>query len=168
MNLYLLRHGIAVAKDDPKITTDEERPLTKKGVKRMRKAAKGLRALKIDFDRILTSPLVRARETAEIVARAAKLEKRLEEIHELAPQTPVEELVSSLAAYRESENILLVGHEPLLSETASFLLTKEKSVRMQLKKGGVCCMEIATLPAESTAMLQWMMTPRQLRMLADS
>ena len=95
MNLYLLRHGIAVPKDDSKIQSDEERPLTRKGAKRMRKAAKGLRALQIDFDRILTSPLPRARQTADIVADKLDLETRLEELPELAPGTAVQELVSA-------------------------------------------------------------------------
>jgi phosphohistidine phosphatase len=168
MNLYLLRHDISVAKDDPKINSDEERPLTKKGVKRMRKAAKGLRALEIDFDRILTSPLARARQTADIVAKKLDLETRLEDLQELSPHTPAEELVSSLAAYRDAHNLLLVGHEPLLSETASYLLTKEKALRLQLKKGGVCCVEVESFETGSAAVLQWILTSRQLRLLADS
>ena len=68
MNLYLMRHGIALTRDDPSVAHDAERPLTGKGVKRMRKAAKGLRELAIRFDSILTSPLSRARQTADIVA----------------------------------------------------------------------------------------------------
>jgi phosphohistidine phosphatase len=168
MNLYLLRHGIAVAKDDPKINSDEERPLTKKGVKRMRKAAKGLRALEIDFDRILTSPLPRARQTADIVAEKLGLETRLEELPELAPGTAVQELVSSVAVFPNVENLLLVGHEPLLSETASYLLTREKALRLELKKGGVCCVEVESFETGSSAVLQWILTSRQLRLLADS
>jgi len=168
MNLYFLRHGIALPKDDPKIQSDEERPLTRKGAKRMRKVAKGFRALEIDFDRILSSPLPRARQTADIVADKLDLETRLEDLQELAPQTSVQELISRLAAYREAENLLLVGHEPLLSETASFLLTQEKAVRMQLKKGGLCCIEVESFEAGSAAVLQWILTPKHLRLLADS
>ncbi len=167
MNLYLMRHGIAAPKDDPQIPSDEERSLTKKGAKKMRKAAKGLLALKIEFDRILTSPLVRACQTAEIVAGTANLEERLEELPELSPQTPVGELVSRLAAYRELENLLLVGHEPLLSKTASYLLAREKEIRIGLKKGGLCRLKVDGLPSESAAALRWMMTPKQLRLLAD-
>ena len=168
MNLYFMRHGIALPKDDPEIRVDEERPLTKKGAKRMRKAAKGLSTLDIDFDRIFTSPLVRARQTAEIVAEELGLEARLEDLPELSPQTPVEELASKLGGYRELENLLLVGHEPLLTKTAAYLLAREKELRIELKKGGLCRVELDGLPAESRALLHWMLTPRQLRALADA
>ncbi|MGH7769180.1 MAG: phosphohistidine phosphatase SixA [Candidatus Binatia bacterium] len=167
MNLYFMRHGIAVPRDDPKICIDEERPLTRKGSKRMRKAANGLLTLDLDFDRIFTSPLVRARQTAEIVAEKLGLEARLEDLPELSPQTAVEELASRLAGYRELENLLLVGHEPLLSKTVAYLLAGEKELRMELKKGGLCRLELDRLPAESRALLHWMLTPRQLRALRD-
>jgi len=72
MNVYLMRHGVAQAKDDPKVRSDEERELTKKGARKTRKIAKGLRALNIPFDRIVTSPLSRARETAEIVCEDSR------------------------------------------------------------------------------------------------
>ncbi|HWH77607.1 MAG TPA: phosphohistidine phosphatase SixA, partial [Candidatus Binatus sp.] len=90
MNLYLMRHGIAVAANDPAVGHDSERPLTNKGVKRMRRAARGLRRLKIPFDAILTSPVLRARQTAEIVAAALCMEASLEEISGLAPESTVE------------------------------------------------------------------------------
>jgi phosphohistidine phosphatase len=166
MNLYLMRHGIAVPKDDPEIGSDEERPLTRRGAKKVKKAAKGLLALKIDFDRILTSPLVRARQTAEIVAAVGDLEDELEELQQLSPQTAVQELISSLAAYRELENLLLVGHEPLLSKTAAYLLAKEKEIQIAFKKGGLCRIETGDIAAENGAVLRWMMTPKQLRLLA--
>ncbi|HEX9445936.1 MAG TPA: phosphohistidine phosphatase SixA [Candidatus Binatia bacterium] len=168
MNLYLMRHGIAVAKDDPEIHSDEERALTKKGAKRVRKAAKGLSKLDVAFDRILTSPLPRARQTAEIVAKVFKMKGEIEELPQLAPATPAEELVAGLAGYRELENVLLVGHEPLLGEAASVLLARERRVRLSLKKGGVCFVEADGLAPENPAVLGWMMTPKQLRLLAKS
>jgi len=91
MNVYLMRHGIAQPKDDPKIGSDDERELTKKGAKKARKAAKGLRALKIPFDRIITSPLSRARETAEIVAKVFDMEEQVEEAPENEDQDEDEE-----------------------------------------------------------------------------
>ena len=72
MNLYLMRHGIALPQDDPSVASDSERPLSHKGVKRMRKAAKGVRRLDIPFDALLTSPLLRARQTAEIIASCSR------------------------------------------------------------------------------------------------
>ena len=80
MNIYLMRHGIAAARDDASVKHDGERPLTAKGTKRMRKAAKGILRLAVPFDCVLTSPLLRARQTAEVLARALAIEDRLEEI----------------------------------------------------------------------------------------
>ena len=102
MNLYLMRHGIALPQDDPSVTQDGDRPLSHKGIKRMREAAKGVRRLKIPFDGVLTSPLLRARQTAEIVASALDMETRLEEISGLAPESTVEHLLFGLTLPRPS------------------------------------------------------------------
>lgn len=166
MDLYLMRHGIAVQGNTPEVSSDRERPLTPKGAKRMRKAAEGLRNLKLTFDRILTSPLLRAQQTAQVVAEVLDIENRVEQVPELAPEGSVQNLLSSLAAYKEKKRILLVGHEPLLGETVAFLLSKGKAAEVRFKKGGLCCMEVDDLPPRK-AILHWMLTPRQLRLLAD-
>lgn len=167
MNLYLMRHGIALAQDDPSVANDAERPLTSKGSKRMRKAARGLRALAIPFDSILTSPLTRARQTADIVASALGLESRLEEISGLAPESNVEHLMFSLSRYQDRQHIMLVGHEPLLSGTAAYLLggRKTASLKIEFKKGGLCRIEIDALPNTAPGTLHWLLTPKQLRLL---
>ncbi|HEY7219882.1 MAG TPA: phosphohistidine phosphatase SixA [Candidatus Binatia bacterium] len=167
MNLYLMRHGIALAQDDPSVANDAERPLTGKGVKRMRKAAKGVRRLNIPFDAILTSPALRARQTAEIIATALNIEARLEEISGLAPESTVEHLMFGLTRYQDRAHVLLVGHEPLLSNTAAALLggRKPANVTVDFKKGSLCCIEIETLPAASPGTLRWLLTPKQLRSL---
>lgn len=168
MDLYFMRHGIAVSRTAPGIHSDRERALTPKGIKRMRKAAKGLLALAIPFGRILTSPLKRAQQTAHIIAEVLHMEERLEEIQELAPDRSVQDLLSSLATYRGKDHLLLIGHEPLLSETVSFLLSGGKSVGIHLKKGGVCRIEVGDLPPKKAAFLHCMLTPKQLRLLAGS
>lgn len=167
MNLYLMRHSIALAQDDPSVAHDAERPLTTKGSKRMRKAARGLRALAIPFETILTSPLTRARQTADIVASALGLEAQLEEISGLAPESNVEHLISSLTRYQDREHVLLVGHEPLLSGTAGYLLggRKPASLNIEFKKGGICRIEIDALPAATPGTLHWLLTAKQLRLL---
>jgi phosphohistidine phosphatase len=169
MNLYLMRHGIAVTADQPGIESDSERPLTQKGLKRMRRAARGLRRLGISFDALLTSPLVRAHQTAEIVADTLGLEAQLEEIPELAPQSSVDHLISRLTRFQDKEHILLVGHNPLLSHAASFLIAgkKEISLEIELKKGGLCRIEIDGLPPGTPGTLHWLLTPKQLRQLGD-
>ena len=122
MNLYLMRHGIAVAADDLGVIQDKERPLTSKGSKRIRRAARGIRRLGIEFDGILTSPLLRARQTADIVAAALDLQSRLEEIPELAPECSVEQLIICLTRYQDRDHLLLVGHQPLLGQTLAGLI----------------------------------------------
>ena len=167
MNFYLLRHGIALANNDPSGTNDGERPLTNKGVKRMRKAAKGLARLGIPFDGVLTSPLLRARQSADIIASALGIEARLEEISGLAPESTVEHLMFSLTRYQDREHLLLVGHEPLLSSAAAQLLggRQPAKLNLELKKGSLCRIEIETIPAASPGKLHWLLTPKQLRLI---
>jgi phosphohistidine phosphatase len=167
VNLYLMRHGIALPQDDPSVAHDAERPLTGKGVKRMRKAAKGVCRLNITFDSVLTSPLLRARQTAEIVAGALNTETRLEEISGLAPESTVEHLMLGLARYQDRQHLLLVGHEPLLSNTAAYLLggRKPANVTIDFKKGSLCCIEVETLSGTNPGKLHWLLTPKQLRSL---
>jgi phosphohistidine phosphatase len=134
----------------------------------MRRAARGLRRLGISFDAILTSPLVRARQTADIVADALGLEGQLEEISELAPESSVERLLSSLTPFQKREHLLLVGHNPLLPDAASVLIAgkKETSFQIDLRKGGLCRIEIDGLPPRTPGTLHWLLTPKQLRCLA--
>src|SRR6266536_5190606 len=100
MKLYLLRHGEAVEPGDPKFANDAERPLTPKGIQRTKLLAYTLRQMEISFDVIVSSPLVRARETAEIVERGLRLHGRLEFTEHLAPSGDVEKLVHQLNKLR--------------------------------------------------------------------
>ncbi len=161
-----MRHGIAKPQEALEIPSDRERPLSAKGMKRMWKAAEGLAKLGLSIDRILTSPLLRARQTAEVVAEVLKLKARVKEVPELAAEGSVQDLLSCLANYRENKGLLLVGHQPLLGETAAFLLCKGKEMEVRLKKGGLCYIEVEDPAHEKPAVLHWMLTPRQLRWLA--
>ena len=129
----------------------------------MRRAARGLRRLGISFDTILTSPLVRARQTAEIVAEALGLEGQLEEISELAPEKSVDHLISGLSRFHDRENLLLVGHNPLLIHAFSFLISGKDNLEIDLKKGGLGCIETDGLPPRAPGQLHWFLTPKQLR-----
>jgi phosphohistidine phosphatase len=167
MNLYFMRHGIAVDRAETGARSDDrERMLTPKGIKRMDKAAKGLITLSLSFDRILTSPFERARQTAKIVAQSLTLEDRLEEIQQLCPNQSVRDLLSALASYSDDKKLLLVGHEPLLSRTVSFLLSGTAGAEVRLKKGAVCCLEVDGLPPKENAVLQWALAPKHLRQMA--
>ena len=160
IKLYFMRHGIAAERARG---GDRKRPLTPKGIQRMNKASRGLAALSLTFDRILTSRLERARQTAMIVAKNLQLEDRVEEIEQLAPEQKVENLLAALAAYSGQKNILLVGHEPLLSSTISYLLAGKTGMAIALKKGALCCLEVDTLPPHGRAALHWALAPKQLR-----
>ena len=167
MNLYFMRHGIAADRADTGAKSrDRERTLTPKGIKRIRKEVKGLIAMSVSFDRILTSPLARAGQTAKIVAKALRLEDRLEEFPQLSPDQSVQDLMSGLIAYSGEKHILLVGHEPLLSSAVTFLLSGTAGAVIRIKKGGLCCLELDGIPPKKNALLHWALAPKQLRQLA--
>ena len=166
MDLYLLRHGIAM--NAGATATDSSRPLTDKGSKRIRKAARGLRRLGVSFDAILTSPLPRAHQTATLVAEALGQQGHLSALEALKPGGSPDDLLLSLKDYNHCGNLLLVGHEPLLSDTACFLLSGKKSttLKIALKKGGLCQIEIDALPPRTPGTLRLLLQPKLLRLLA--
>jgi phosphohistidine phosphatase len=165
MDLYLLRHGIAVNAED--LPTGADRPLTDKGVKRMRKAARGLRRLGMKFEAILTSPLARAHQTATIVAETLGREAQISVSEALKPDGSADELLSSLKDYNGCASVLLVGHEPLLGETVSYLLGAKKTsnIKIGLKKGGLVLIEVDSLPPRNPGTLHLMLGPKILRRL---
>jgi phosphohistidine phosphatase len=166
MQIYLMRHGIAVTADAANASSDEERPLTPKGTKRTRQAVKGLTRLGPSIDKVLSSPLLRARQTADIVAEGLRLKDSVEQIPELAPGGDLAELLHRLATYKERAGVLLVGHQPSLGNVASLLLSGSKELQIDLKKSGICCITVDVFPAAGNGILKWMLAPKQLRNLA--
>jgi phosphohistidine phosphatase len=163
MNLYLLRHGIAVDPSAPNITKDAERPLTPKGQRRLRQIAEAMGALKVSFDVILSSPYVRAKQTAEIVAETLKRQKLLKVSDHLTPDGNPKSLIQELNELRpKPKNILLVGHEPYLSKLIALLTTGNTNMEIDLKKGGLCKLEAETLRYGRCAMLSCLLAPRHL------
>lgn len=167
MNIYLLRHGLAVEPGTPGYEDDAERPLLPKGQRRLRKAAGAMDAMELSFDAILSSPLRRARQTAEIVARELKLKKQLRFSDALAPGGSVKDLLRQLNELKPApENVLLVGHEPCLSRLVSLLVTGGVDAAIEMKKGGLGKLEIAELQPGQCARLAWLLTPAQLELMA--
>jgi phosphohistidine phosphatase len=161
MKLYILRHGEAADPGDPRYQNDADRPLTPRGIQRTKALAHALRQMEIAFDVIFSSPLVRARETADIVERGLRLHGRLELTEHLAPSGDVERLVHQLNKVRPApESMLLVGHEPYLSSLISLLCTGSSHLSLTLKKGGLCRMEVESLRAARCASLEWLLSPR--------
>lgn len=137
MELYLIRHGIAADKAD--YNNDEERPLTEEGRKKTKSVAQQIRQRKLHFDLILTSPLVRARETAKILQDIG-LSSQVEEFSPLAPDGNIEEWVSWLQKRRQTthdQSIALVGHQPDLGNWAEVLIWGKAQEKLNLKKAGI-------------------------------
>ncbi len=166
MNLYLLRHGIAAEPGAAGYEPDSERPLIPKGEKRLREAARAMKVLGLSYDLILSSPFLRARQTAEIIARNLKLRKRLACSDDLIPGGNPRLLIQQLNQFRpEPENVLLVGHEPYLGKLAALLAAGNTSLEIDFKKGGLCKLEAEFLLYGRCARLVWLLTPRQLELL---
>jgi len=168
VELYIIRHGIAVEREDfkKKGLEDHFRPLTLKGRKRMQKVAIRLRDFVEDIDVLISSPLVRARQTAEILSQIY-FDLEIIEAAELVPQSPPQAFVKWLRVHgRSYKKIAIVGHEPHLSNLASYLLSGEEGSFIDLRKSGVLCLEIedfaTTEPGSSQ--LVFSVPPR---MLAD-
>lgn len=160
MKLYILRHGDAVEHGDPRYK-ENDRPLTPKGIQRTKQLAHILREMEITFDAVLTSPLARARETAEILARGMKLQDNMRFCEHLAPSGSMEELVHQINMIRPApKSVMLVGHEPYLSGFVSLLCTGAPGLPMVFKKGALCRLQIDVLSVGKCAMLDWLLQPR--------
>jgi phosphohistidine phosphatase len=159
MNLYIIRHAIAVDEGSPEYEQDSQRPLTDKGKKKMRQIAKGLRSLGVDVDLILSSPYTRAKETAEILAEVFKIKVDVAFSDKLVPMGDPDLLISEINEKYTVESIVLVGHEPQLSSLISLLVSENASVDLTLKKGGVCRLSADDLHYARKATLEWLLTP---------
>jgi len=166
MMLYLMRHGLAVEAGTPGFKTDADRALTHKGRRQLRKIAKAMKKMELEFDLILSSPFARARQTAEIVAGALKLKKKLKFSNALAVDGDLELLLRQLERMKPApKHLLLVGHEPSLSHLMSILLTGNSRMKIDFKKSGLCKLEVDQLRFGACATLAWMLTPGQIKLM---
>ena len=160
MNLYIIRHAIAVDEATSDYASDSERPLTDKGRKKMRQIAKALRHLGVEFDLIISSPYVRACETAEILAEVFKMKDKIVFSDNLIPLGAPELFVGEINEKHAVENLAIVGHEPHLSSLVGLLTTESSRMEITLKKGGVCYLSADDLHHEDhRATLEWLLTP---------
>ncbi|MBI3316726.1 MAG: phosphohistidine phosphatase SixA [Candidatus Omnitrophica bacterium] len=142
MKLFLLRHGIAENQNPLYFPEDSKRPLTEKGKKEVRKVAQKMRDLEFKIDLILSSPFVRAKQTAEIAAEMYK-KSPLEFSEHLACGGSAGALMKELKTrYQKRENILIVGHEPYLSNLASVLISGKPIANIDLKKAGLIVLKV--------------------------
>ena len=166
MELLIIRH--AVAEDRERFASrnpdDGQRPLTSKGIQRMREANRGLARLVPRLDYIAGSPLVRARQTTDLVAEHYPKAERVT-LPELAPGGDRNALIERLASHHARDRVALVGHEPDLSELIALLCCGSEFSFLRLKKRGAVLLHIVGHPAAAAAEMQWAVTPKQLRAL---
>ena len=159
MNLYIVRHAIAIERGTAEYDDDSQRPLTDTGRKKMKKIAKGLHRFGVELDVILTSPYVRARDTAKILADRYGMMDKIYFTDSLIPPGNFESLIFEIHEKYDVNNIALVGHEPMLSSLVSWLTTGETDARVTMKKGGVAYLTSDTLYQDGRATLEWLLTP---------
>jgi len=159
MNLYIIRHAIAVDEGTPEYEDGSQRPLTEKGKKKMRQISKGLRALGVELDLILSSPYVRAKGTAEILENVFNIKNDIQYSENLIPMGNPDLLIAELNEKYSVDSIALVGHEPQLTALISLLVSQNTAMDMTLKKGGVCCLTADDLHHTHKATLEWLLTP---------
>ena len=157
LSLYFLRHGQAGNRTEWH-GDDSKRPLTVDGKHRMEREAAAIRKLELSLDLIITSPLVRAYQTAEIVARALGAPTKLITDDRVGLGFDPEQLAAIVAEHRKAKKVMLVGHEPDFGETISQLTG---GGRLTMKKGALAYVEIADL-ASLEGVLVWLIPPKAL------
>jgi phosphohistidine phosphatase len=165
MELIFLRHGLAADLEDWK-GDDADRPLTAEGADRTKEVVRGLRALKVRPDAILSSPLLRARETAEIAKKGLITDTKVELVDELALSASPDRLIARLADLAEKPVVLCVGHEPHISTTMSAMVSGKTAASFEVKKAGACCIRFTGIPKAGAGTLLWLLPPKFLRVIA--
>jgi phosphohistidine phosphatase len=165
MRLYLMRHGIAIDREDPDCPEETQRFLTPKGIERTRAAAFGLAQLGVQPEVLLTSPYLRAVQTGEIVCEALDIDpKRLRTTEALKSSAEPKRLIEELEGISERE-VICFGHAPQMDDFIAHAVHAGASFT-SLKKAGVACLELDSLSPLS-ASLVWLLPSKVLRSLGD-
>jgi len=158
--LYLVRHGLAEDRG-AKWPEDSRRPLSADGMSRMKKSARGLERLEVRIDLILTSPLIRARQTADILSAELNGHPPIVNVDSLAPGAPFASLMTDLEKHTRRTRVALVGHEPGIGELAARLIGSRHPI--EFKKGAVVRIDVDQIPPTGPGNLRWMLPPRVMR-----
>ena len=165
MQIYLVRHGIAVDIGTHDVTRDEDRMLSDEGLRRTRWAALGIKELCGRVPRVISSPLIRAKETAAILAEVLGSAQTVEACLELAPAGDLTRLIGRLESMGP-DPVMLVGHMPDLGQLASMLLSGTPHLNIQFKKAACCCISFPGPVRPGQGGLAWHMPPQALRSIA--
>jgi phosphohistidine phosphatase len=157
MELYILRHGIA--EDKAARGKDADRALTADGRKKLAMVLKRAAKAGVKPSLIITSPYVRARQSAEIAAETLGYADPLLESKALIPGSSPQAIWEEVRNHRTEEQLLLAGHEPLLSQTVSYLLSAP-TLEFDFKKGAIVCLRIGSFRGDPHGVLQWILTPK--------
>lgn len=160
--IYLVRHAIA-AERGREWRDDTTRPLTQQGVDRFKAATKGAIRYGMTVDQIFSSPLVRAQQTADLLARYAHVTSHVTQLASLAPGQRPAAVMEELAKVARPGAVALVGHEPDMGLLAAYLLGASRP--LPFKKGGMCRIDMDRLASPPLGTLAWFMEPRALRKL---
>jgi phosphohistidine phosphatase len=161
--LYIVRHAIA-AERGPNYPDDRERPLTSEGIVRFKQVVEGLKDFDVKLDLVLTSPLVRASHTAELLVAGIGGKPRLDALDALAPGGRMAQVLEAIAKHsKKMQHLAVVGHEPDLGELAARLLRARGTI--EFKKGAVACLELDGAMPNGPGTLRWLLPPRALRKL---
>ena len=162
MQLYIVRHGVAIDREDPKCPSDPDRFLTQEGIEKTKEVAKGLAKLADEPDLLLTSPYVRALQTAEIVADALDYPKqKIRKTDALLPGAEAQQLFRELAKDKDHSTVFLFGHAPHVDELLATAVGSKNHISA-LKKAGVALVDLKRLLPPS-GQLVWLATPKLLR-----
>lgn len=164
MELYIVRHGIAIDREDPKCPADPDRFLTEEGIEKTAEVAKGLAKISEAPDLVLTSPYVRAVQTAEIVGEALEYSKqKIRKTEALLPGAEPQQLFRELTREKDLSAVFVFGHAPHLDELIATAVGSKRHISA-LKKAGVALVELKRLTPPN-GQLVWLATPKLLRKL---
>jgi phosphohistidine phosphatase len=166
MKLYLVRHSNAVEPGAAEYEDDSLRPLTEKGRDKMKEIASALKNLEVKPDLIVSSPYVRARQTAEILVKVLKYKEDLMFSEALIPMGSADDIIGEINEKYNVDELMLVGHEPCLGGLIGTLTAGNPDLAIDLKKGGVCCLSSDDLRTDRRAVLEWHLTPKILTRLS--
>jgi phosphohistidine phosphatase len=160
MRLYLVRHAIAENIGMSGYEDDSLRPLTEKGRGKMRRIASALKGLGVEPDLIVSSPYVRASQTASVLAKQLDYREEIVYSDSLMPMGEPDDMIGEINEKYSVDELMLVGHEPSLSTLAGVLLAGDPDISINLKKGGVCCLTVDDLRDDRKVVLEWLVTPK--------
>lgn len=166
MKIYVIRHSDAVDQGTPGYEDDSLRPLTENGCDKAKKIASALKGLGVKPDIIVSSPYVRAKQTAEILAKKLKYKEELAFSDTLTPMGSADSIIGEIVEKYSVDELVLVGHEPCFSKLIGTLTAGNPGLAVNVRKGSVCCLSADDLRKERKAVLEWFLTPKILSSLS--